>query len=124
MVRLLVFLYCAWLMVVYIFFSFKIWDYMPTWLFYMWDKSFGAGFIMWLCLYRNVKANDRYVVAPIVVFSFIRLALDVFSFFTGVTAYNQYRVGVLFLFLTVVFYVLTLNRSNIFHKWISKILFN
>ena len=124
MIRVLVSVFCAWLMICYLFLAFKSWDSVPSWLYYIWDKSFGAGFIMWLCLYKNVKFNDRYVVAPVVIFSFIRLLLDIFSFFTGVTAYNQYRIGVLFLFLTIVFYVLTLSRSNVFHKWLSKLLFN
>ena len=124
MIRVLVSVFCAWLMICYLFLAFKSWDSIPSWLYYIWDKSFGGGFIMWLCLYWNVKSYDRYVVAPVVVFCFLRFLLDVFSAFTGITAANEWRVAALFILLIAVFYVLTLKRSNIFHKWISKLLFN
>ncbi len=124
MIRVLVSVFCAWLMICYLFLAFKSWDSFPSWLYYIWDKSFGCGFVMWLCLYRNVRFHDRYVVAPVVVFCFLRWLLDVFSALTGVTAANEWRVATLFILLTVVFYVLTLKRGNPFDKWLSKLLFN
>lgn len=72
----------------------------------------------------NVRIDDRKIIAPIVFFSLVRLLFDVGGAFGGPTASNEYRVAILFAFLLVVFYVLTLTGSNIFHKWLSKLLFN
>lgn len=123
MIRGVVFVFCAFLMICYVFLSFDSWDSMPSWLYYMWDKSFGGGFMLWICVYRSMKFYDRHIVAPVVIFCFLRWLLDVFGFFTGITASNEWRVAALFILLTIVFYVLTLSRGNIFDKWLSRLLF-
>lgn len=123
MIKVLIFLYCAWLMVCYNFLTFSAWDSLPNWLYYMWEKSFGVGFVMWLVLYINVK-KERPSLAPVVWFSVLRFGLDVFGFFTGITASSEPRIAVLFLALIAVFYVLTLRKHNICDKWLRKLLFN
>lgn len=124
MLRVLISLYCIGLFVFYMFLSFSSWDSVPNWVYYMWDKSVSAGFFLWLCLYMNVRIDDRKIIAPIVFFSLVRLLFDIVGFFGGPTATNEHRVAILFVILLLVFYVLTLTGSNIFHKWLSKLLFN
>lgn len=124
LVRIVVTAYCCWLMICYTFLSFKAWDSFPSWLYYLWDKSFGCGFVVWLCLYINVNSIDRKVVAPIVFFSFIRWGLDLFGFISGITAYNEWRIAALFLGLLIVFYVLTLKKSNFADNFLDKHLLN
>lgn len=106
------------------FLSFSEWHSVPNWVYYMWDKSTGAGFLIWVCLYKSVRFDSRKLIAPVVFFSFIRFLFDVVGFFGGPTASSEYRVAILFVFLVAVFYVLTLTSGNIFDKWLRKLLIN
>ena len=120
MIKISVFVYCAGLFIFYLMGSFSMYDSLPNWLYYLWDKSFGAGFFVWLTLYCNVYKSDRKIIAPIVFFSLIRFIWDIISSLTNVSVNNENVVAVLFILLLVPMYVLTLTKGNFLDKWLSK----
>lgn len=117
-------MYCAGLLIFYVFLSLSEWDSVPNWVYYLWDKSAGCGFLLWICLYKSVRFDNRKIVNPLVWFSILRFLLDVVGFIGGPTAASEPKIAVLFIALVVVFYVLTLRNGAIFDKWLTKVLIN
>lgn len=124
-VQIAVTFYCLGLLVFLIFANFapeglyNKWN----WLYYWWEKIFGAGIVVWLSVYFNCSSRERSIVAPVIIFSAIRIFWDVVSFFFGVHINSPFAVAILFIILLAICYWLTLRKGNFADRWLSKILF-
>jgi len=95
-----------------------------NWLYYWWEKIFGAGFVIWLAIYIKCSSRNRVIVAPVLLYSLIRVFWDVISFFVGAHINSPIIIAILFIILLGICYWFTLREGNFADKWLSKILFN
>lgn len=85
-----------------------------------WAKIFDGGILIWGSLYYTLKKPYQNWVKWIYVFSFLRLASDVQSCFTGIGVNNTVSVAVLFVCLIlIVCYLIIIDDSRL-NKWLSK----
>lgn len=87
--------------------------------YYIWDKTFGAGFIFWYFLYRSIE-NQRSVLTPIVLFSFIRFLWEIPSAIYNISASNSGLVAFLFITLTITTSILMFKPNGSIVKFLEK----
>lgn len=119
--KILIIVYLFFLLFCYTLQFFKHWDDISYGVYYIWDKSFGGGFVSWLCIYLFSKEECKYLLAPVVFFSFIRLSFEVIGFFFDISPDNDYRVALLFI--SLIFFVLCLfvNKDNLLTKSLGRL---
>ena len=96
-------------------FGTPIWDYA----YYMWDKTVGAGFLVWYLIYKSV-AKDRKIVAPIMWFSFIRFVWEVVSLSFSIHINNKWVISLLFIILIFITGYLCFRADSRMAKFLNK----
>lgn len=104
---------------VYALFGTKAWDIA----YFAWAKVADCGILAWSVIYFNSEGVRKRMVQPLFIFSFVRLAADIQSYFTGVGVNNEFAVALIFLILIVVTGVLVFMRGtatpNFFNKHLN-----
>lgn len=88
--------------------------------YYLWDKSFGAGFLFWYCLYKLLPEQKKSVLSPIVLFSFIRFLWEIPSAIYNISASNSIMVAFLFIYLTITTSILIFKPNGSIVKFLEK----
>lgn len=116
--RLLIWCYIFGLLTFYTYavFDTRAWDIV----YFGWSKIGDCGILAWIVIYYNGNKALRKVIKPLLVFSFIRLAVDVQSFFTGIGVNNEWLVALVFLLLIVSMGILVFIRESKFYRFLNK----
>ncbi len=88
--------------------------------YYIWDKSFGAGCIIWLVLYELLPTYKKWIVRPVLLVSLLRSAWQILAYCIGWDLNNAIWLTVIFIVLTAAASYLTLNENSSGNNWLRK----
>ncbi len=84
--------------------------------YFTWAKLFDAGTFVWIVLYKNIRGEIRSVIKRIIPFSFLRLAWEWVSYFTGLEINYEWGVAALFLGLVSVLSIICIIQFRKIEK--------
>lgn len=86
-------------------------------LYFLWDKSVGAGFLIFLVLLKYVPTGYKWIIRPVLILSAVRFIWQLIIYFTKWDVNNQWWLALFFVCLSgmtgwLIFH--PKNRVNIF----------
>lgn len=94
-------------------------EYWPI-VYFAWAKIADCGILAWIVIYYTSNKLTKKIIRPLVAFSFIRLAIDIQSFFTGIGVNNEWLVALAFLLLTISMGILIFINDSKISKFLNK----
>ncbi len=80
--------------------------------YYIWDKAIGCGFFFWYFIYLSCEKPVKISIAPVVVFSLIRLLWEIPSAIYNISASNSLMVAFLFIALVITTGIMLFRKDS------------
>lgn len=81
--------------------------------YFTWDKTVGAGFLIWLMLYWSVPRNQKWVVKPVLLLGICRFFWQVIAYAKGWNFNSQWWLALFFILLALAAGYLTLKENSL-----------
>lgn len=88
--------------------------------YWLWDKAFGGGIFVFIVIYKLLRPVDRWIVRPVIIVCFVRLILQIVSYFTKVSINNDISVAISLSALCIAAGWLVLHENSRINVWLSK----
>lgn len=89
-------------------------------IYYLWDKSVGAGFLIWVLLYNFCTKDKKWMIKPVMILAAVRFVWQMLVYFTGWDINNQWWLALFFVLLSAGAGYLVLHENSRGNKWLSK----
>lgn len=88
--------------------------------YYLWDKSVGAGFLIWILLYYASRKEVRWMIRPVLILASVRFAWQMVVYFTGWDINNQRWLALFFVLLSGGAGYMIIHENSPANVWLSK----
>lgn len=88
--------------------------------YFIWDKSVGCGFVIWMALYFTAPKNVKWMVRPVLLLSIIRFIWQILAYWQGWDINHQWWLALFFIILSLSAAYLTLKENSRPNTWLSK----
>ncbi len=89
-------------------------------IYFYWDKSAGAGFLVWMVLYYAVSRDRKWIIRPVLILAVIRFIWQVIAYMKGWDINNEAWLALFFVLLSAGAGYLVLHEKSRANVWLSK----
>lgn len=88
--------------------------------YYLWDKSVGAGLLIWIMLYKYCDKKNKWMIKPVLILAGFRFVWQMIVYFTGWDVNSEWWLASFFILLSIGAGYLVLHEKSRTNVWLSK----